>query len=361
MRANKLIALMASVAIFAMGCSKKAEVELKTVSDIHSEKGIPVKTVSMEPQEIENWTTYNSDVEGFQHVEVFGLLHDNIKKVNVKIGDIVKEGQIVAEYAIDSPTAQFQQAKLSLENSKKMYDRMKEVYAGGGISQQDLDNLETQYKVALENYNSMAQMVKVEAPISGKVTEVSVDNGDLVSPATAICKIATTSTLKTSIQVDEEEIFNYKVNDPAHITWSALPNKTFNGKVSKVSMSANPELRSFTVEISIENNQDLLKPGAFVDIKVRTFKSEPTLSLDRLSILEEDNKSYVYVLDQNEARKQTVKTGRDINGIVEIIAGLHEGDEVISEGLTLIEDGSKVNVVEKIFTKNKNLSPKQIM
>jgi len=247
-----LVAVMAML----MSCSdSKADIgKVETISDIQKREGMPVRVLPVVKSSMEKWADYSGDLEGTEQVTVFSLMGDDLKNVNVNTGDIVGKNEVIAAFSKESPSAQYRQARINKETVEKTYKRMKNVFESGGISQQNLDEVEAQYKVAVENFKATSRMIEVKSPIAGVVVDVFVDKGERVGPQTPICKVAKISELKTTIYVDESDIVNFAKGQDVVVTWDALKNQKFHGAIKKISLSADPKKRGFAVEVVIENH-----------------------------------------------------------------------------------------------------------
>ncbi len=340
------IIAIALMLVLLVGCSSEEVQQPKSIADIQEAEGIPVKIDKVKTSKLERWEEFQSTLEGAKESEVFGLLSDNLFRINVSLGDYVEAGEVIAEYSTESPTAKYTQAFLAKDIAEKTYNRMLTVYNAGGISRQDLDNVKTQYDVAIQDFRAVSKMVKVQAPISGIVSEINYDEGDFCSPSSPLAKIVDSSVLKATITVDETKINNFKKNLPAVISWDAIGGKTFKGKVTAISLSANPQKRGFAVDVMINNHNNELKAGAFVTVKVNTKTNAEAIIINRLSVVTENNKDYVYVVKNDKAVKQKVVTGDVVSDKIEIISGLTLNDSYVVEGQSRVKDGIKVNIVK---------------
>ncbi len=341
---KKLFILAITLMMMLMGCSDEAE-QPKSIQDIQAAQGIPVSIEKVESVKLEQWEEFQTTLEGAKEANVFGLLNDNLESVTVKLGDYVEEGDIVAEYATDSPTAQYTQALLAKQNAEKLFNRMQVVYNAGGISKQELDNIQTQYDVSVENLNSVSKLVRVEAPIAGRVTEINYDPGDFCSPATPIVRIVNTRTLRATIDVDETRINRFKKHQTVMISWDAVPNKEFRGTITGIALSANPKKRGFAVDIKVNNASDQLRAGAFVTASINTNTTPDAVVVNRLSVINENEKDYIFVIEDNKAEKREVKTGIVVSDKIEITSGLTTNENYVFEGQSRLQNGSKVNII----------------
>ncbi|MFC1852455.1 efflux RND transporter periplasmic adaptor subunit [candidate division CSSED10-310 bacterium] len=347
---KRIVSFIFILSLTSAGCSKDNKsvdkLKAKPISQIQEEIGIPVRVTPVKLTRLEKWQTYTGDVEGAEQVTVFGALGDIIDKVHVKTGEQVNKDQVVASYETDNPTARYRQAQIALTDSEKFYQRMKAVYDADGISQQKMDNLESQYKLAQENFKATAKLINVKSPIAGVVVDVFVEDGEPLKPGGEICKVARISRLKTTVSVDENDVYHFKKGQDVHITWSAVPQEMFTGKIQKISLSVDPKLRSFTVEIMIENEKGRLRPGAFVNVAIRTLNKHDVITVARHVVTRNEDKASVFVVENKKAIKKEIKLGQESGNIVEVTAGLIPGDLLVVEGHTLLRDQNKVNIVK---------------
>ena len=337
-----LIISLIIISLVIAGCGNDAsqtdKLEAKPISQIQEENGMPVRVKEVKPTTLENWKTYSGDLEGAEQVIVKGMLGDNIQQINVKIGDRVEKDQVVAVYETDNPTANYRQAKIALENTEKLYNRMKAVFAEGGISQQDMDNIESQYKVAQENFNATEKLIRVKSPIKGIVVDVFVEPGEPVKSGDKICKIAQINKLRAKVYVDEIDMNEFHLGQTVQIKWNALPDEAFEGTIHKISISADPEKRGFMVEALINNENDKLRPGAFVNVAIQTINKQDVIIADRQVILRDGAEKFVFVAADNKALKRAVQTGQEAADDLEIVSGLTPGELLIIEGQSLLSD-----------------------
>ena len=188
--------------------------------------------------------------------------------------------------------------------------------------------------------------IKILAPISGTVTEINFKPGDNVEPGDAVAIIADFSSLKTKINVSENDIQDFYVGMPVNVRWRALPDSIFIGKVSKVSLSANPNTRSFEVEIIIPNPKNQLKPGTVVTVDVMANEIKNAITVPKLILRELGGKKYVFVVENGKAVRRFVKTGIESGIRTQILSGLKLGEQLVIEGQESITDGVKVNIID---------------
>ena len=348
MKKTYLITLLSLLILLLTSCAEEEAVTQKdtSIEALQKAQGIPVKIATIKKQDITQWDEYSGTLSGFEEVSAFGMLGDNYAKVNVEVGDLVKKNDILAEFSTDFPGANYKQAKIGYETVEKTYNRMKKVFDSGGISQQQLDEVEAQYKIAKENFNATKQLVKVISPTSGVVVSVNFDKGAKNDPKKPFCSIIKTGKLKTNIFIEEEKIAAYSKGQKVRLKWDGIKDKEFVGVINKISMSSNPKMRGFSIEILVNNKSEELMPGIFVYVYTPHFTKKDIIVIPRESVFKESGKDYVYVANSTAAKKKEITLGKNIGNTIEIVKGLSVGDKLISEGRALLKEGSKIKVIE---------------
>jgi RND family efflux transporter MFP subunit len=343
-----LTILLITFLIFLFSCGKKKESvsQEKNAEELRAERGFPVKTATIEGETIAKELRYTGILEGVKQSRATSALADELAGIYVSVGDRVEKDQLIAEFDEDSPAAGFLQAKSAYDIAEKTYNRMKKLYEVGGISEQQLDEAETQFEVAKANLEATKKMIKILAPISGVVTEVNFRVGDNVAPGDPVAVIADFSQLKTTINIIESDIKDFSVGMPVDVRWRAMPDSTFTGRVSKVSLSANPDTRTFDVEVIIPNPRNILKPGTVVTVEIMANEVKNAIVVPKLIIRDMEEKEYVFVVKDGKAQMRFIQPGIDTGTRVQVLEGLALGEQLVVEGYESITDGVKVNVVD---------------
>jgi RND family efflux transporter MFP subunit len=259
------------------------------------------------------------------------------------VGDYVKEDQILLTFPTDNPGAQFHQAKVGYENAKLAYDRISNMYKTGGISKQQLDNAKANFDVAEANWDAAQQTVIVKAPISGYVTKVNVMPTDNVKRDAELFTISRMDKMKARVWISEKDARIVTSGMPAVAIWNDIQ---IEGKVVEVDMALNQKHQAFGAVVEFKNPQKILKFGIMVDVHIQTYMNPNAIVIEMKNILKENGQDYVYVAENNQAVKQPITVGRGYKLNVEVLEGLKSGDNLIVEGLMLLDPGAKLRIIE---------------
>lgn len=339
---KKYYIIILSFFVLLNSCMKEKTEPPKNLEQIRAEEGLPVEIKVIQKSEFKKELTFYSTIYGINEAFEPVKISDRIIKINTKIGDYVKEGQILIQFPKDNPNLQYEQAKSALDIAEKTLNRMKELLAAGEISQQNYDNTLTQYQIAKRNFESIDQLVNVRAPISGTVISLPYRVGDVPKHDTKLFTIAQTNKMLAKVKVSDSEIGYIKKGAPAYAKWNG---QTFNGRVKDISLSIDPETKSFRVDVEIDNPKNVLKSGMTLDISIKTENKSDIISIERNLIIKEGNKNYVFVDNNGIAKKKEVSLGSDFGIFTEILSGLDEGDKLINCCTTFLEDGMKIKVI----------------
>ncbi|MGI6187770.1 MAG: efflux RND transporter periplasmic adaptor subunit, partial [Brevibacillus sp.] len=183
----------------------------------------------------------------------------------------------------------------------------------------------------------------VTAPISGFVSAVNGQVGEMASPQAPVVTIVDTDPLIVKANLSEEEVTSVKKGDKVKIQISAI-SKELDGTVSAISPVMDQTLRAYPVEIALAKQDASLKADMVVSIQFAHQQTNSMLVVPLKAVFDENGKRFVYKLEGDTAKKVEVQTGIESSDLVEVKAGLKEGEQIVVRGQTLLKDGAKVNV-----------------
>ena len=291
-----------------------------------------------------------------------------ITAVQVKVGDYVNQGQpllAIESTDADAAVATHQQAlaavtlaKSALAKAQKDLDRQKDLYEHGVTPQKEVFNTQAiavqaqatveQSQAAVEQAKRKLQMlgigagsygqrVTVNAPISGKVLELTVVNGEFRNDLSAsLMTIADLSSVWVTSDVPESAIRLVKLGEGVSIELAAYPGETFRGRVTQIGDTVDPLTRTVKVRAEIANSHGRLKPEMFGNIQLaEQIESKPTVAASAI-IAGEGRSSVWRQTGPGTFEKVTVTTATLTGNRVAILTGLGPKDRVVVEGVMLL-------------------------
>ena len=335
--------IIAGAVIAATGCGntgKKAEEQ--PVAAVETAPTVSVIQVSK--REVPQEATYTSTVMPYVKNNIVPQAGGRITKINVEIGDFVKEGQVLAE--IDK--AQLLQAQLQLQNQEVELQRLKSLYEEGGLSQSDYDAIQMQYNVLKTQVENLVENTTLRSPINGVVTARNYDVGDMYAMSMPIFTVEQIVPVKLLVGISETDYSKVKKGDSVEVTADAIPGKTFYGKINRIYPTVDPTTRTFTAEVKIDNSYKTLRPGMFVRATVN-FGTNNNVVIPDVAVVKQQGSGerFVYVLNEDNTVSYTkVTLGRRMGAEYEVLEGIADGAKVVIGGQIRLKDGIKVIVNE---------------
>lgn len=341
---SSLVAL-SLIPIIIVGCQGKTEekVESKNILELDT---VAVNVVNIVYRDITLSKTYTGSLEGEEQAYVVAKISERIIDIKVRVGDYVEKGRLVVE--LDKVgAASYYQAEAGYLNSKKDLERMQALYSEGAISQQMVDGTQTAFNIAKANYDASKSLVELTAPISGVVTEINGEAGDLAMPGGRIVTIAKINRLKAVFNVGEQDIMSLIVNQPIEVFSELKPDLVMKGKVIQISKSADVESRTFEINGLIPNSNDKwFKPGMFCRVRIILKNQKGSLAVPSNSIITTGNDRGVYIVDNGKAYFRKVTLGIKDDTYTEILNGAKENEKVVTVGMNNLKDGIPINIVK---------------
>ncbi|MDR0721684.1 MAG: efflux RND transporter periplasmic adaptor subunit [Treponema sp.] len=193
------------------------------------------------------------------------------------------------------------------------------------------------------------------APIAGTIVALPAQVGMTISQSLPLARIAGGNALELRVYVAERFISKIALRQPCEITLDAYPGELFRGSVVEISPVVDPASRTMEVKINVENRNAQLKSGMFAKVKIVTERKDRIVKLPAGALVQRFGKTYVFTAETDPrdpafrvARQKVVVPGILVDGVAEIQEGLAPDEEVIIRGQTLLEDGSRINVIDRV-------------
>ncbi len=333
-----LLAALLLVSCGEMSRTKRSGQEAQ--GEVVEKSKVRVEEVRLVP--VDEVTTFTATVEADKVNNITPAMGGRIREIKVDVGSRVSKGQVLVK--MDQATLSQQQTQVA--TLRRDYERYKELYEVGGISKQQIDQIKAQLDVAEYALSSLDENTTLTAPISGIVTARNYDPGD-VAMQIPILTIESIHPVKVKVNVSESYYNRVTKGMPVEVKADALGDALFQGSVSLIHPTIDPVSHTFTVEVSVANSEQLLRPGMFARVRMNFGTNERPLLPD-YAVLKQlgSNDRYVFVENEGKAIYTPVELGIRLDDKYEIISGLQPGDKVIVHGNTGLIDGDEVEVVQ---------------
>lgn len=333
---KKSILLLAALA--AVACGNQGETQ-KAPEVVTPNVEVATAVSRDVPQE----NVYASTIQAYAVNNIAPQTAGRIRKINVEVGDYVVKGQILAEM----DRLQLEQTELQVQNDDIEYERLKGLYAEGGVSQSDFETAELGYKLRKSNLANLRENTILRSPITGYVSARNFDAGDLFSMSAPLFTVQQVTPVKLLVGISESEYTKIRKGDKVSITVDAIPGQEFYGKVDRLYPTIDPATHTFKAEVVVPNTDRVLRPGMYARVTVNFGTRRSIIVPDKALVKQEGTGTrFIYVLRaDNTVSYLPVTVGRHIGQEYEVLSGLEEGARVVVKGQALLRDGVKVNVL----------------
>jgi len=312
---------------------------------------VPVKVITLNKKLITRSLEFVTSFEPFEEVYLAPATPGRIERIFVEPGDRVNKGDLLVKM---DPT-QYNQLLVQVKNLEVEFKRIDTLYKLKSVSQQQYDQIKTQYEVSKTNLEYLRDNVFLKAPFTGIIADKYYKDGELFTSAPntaagkpAIIYLVNINPLKAYVSVPEKY---YPIVDKGlevYVKSDVYPDKVFKGKVNKKYPVIDQTTRTFKVEIYVPNNQAILRPGMFGRV-IMNLSLEKAMVVPAIAILklQGSNEKFLFVEENGVAKRLVVQIGQRFDDEVEVISDeLKEGDKIIISGQAKLIDGMKVNVVD---------------
>jgi membrane fusion protein (multidrug efflux system) len=339
-----LFTAIAAGSTLISGCGV-GEASVPDADTIEAAMPVPVQTIS--PFRSDIYATYSAtaSIASDADAPVTARAAGEVVKLAAEEGDRVEAGQVLARLDGERLRLEMLAAKANLERASKEFKRNEDLHKRGLVSaamfdglRYDLESLQATYELKRLNYDYSS----IRAPISGIVSSREIKQGQHMDIGQVAFRITETSELIAYLQIPQAELSKFTAGHTATLEVAAMPNQRFAATIARISPTIDASNGTFRATAIINNVDGELAPGMFGRFTVAYEKHGDALLVPTDAILDEDDESTVYVVQDGEVVRRTVKTGVENDGRVEILDGLLENEQVVVVGHSGLRDGSKV-------------------
>ena len=339
-----LLTLILSSTALINGCGV-GEASVADADAIQAATAVPVETAT--PFRSDIYATYaaSASIASDADAPVPARVAGEIVELLVEEGDRVDAGQVLARLDGDRLRLEMLAAKANLERAQKDYERNTDLHKRGLVSSAlfeglefDLASLQATYDLKRLNYDYS----NIRATISGVVSSREVKEGQNLAVGQVAFRITETTELVAYLQIPQSELSKFTAGHEATVEVASMPNFDFAATIVRISPTIDARNGTFRATALIDNADGDLAPGMFGRFTIAYEKHANALVIPANALLDEDEETTVYVVQNNEVIRRSVEVGIEENGRVEILDGLRDDDQVVVVGHSGLRDGSKV-------------------
>lgn len=293
----KSIILCAALLSYFTSCSKENGGEIP--EDTETLQKVAVKAEKLERHTMRTYVELNGSIAAKNSVQVYPLISGKVAGSKVNLGSSVKKGDILVLVDASGPGQYF-------------------------------------------------QMSQVVAPISGSVVSIPPKNGQKVTSDTPLLTIGDLSELEIKTYLPEKYFSMLKKGQKAEVRVASQPDEVFSASVQGISPVVDESSRTVETILKLDEPDKRITAGMFSKIKLYLREYENSLSVREEALSEREGKRVIFTIgEEGKAQSHEVREGISVDGRVQILSGVSEGELVITEGVSSVQDRMEVTVISE--------------
>ena len=325
------------------------------IANLDTNENLPlVTTFEVQPQVFNHYLDLQGNVKTRENVLLYPEMAGTLLTVKVKKGARVSKGQILAVIDNGGMSNQLSQLKTQAALAQTTFERQATLWEqkiGSEIQYlQSKAQAEAQANAVLQLEKVLAK-AQITAPFSGVIDQVLKDPGTVVSPGNGseVFRLINLSNMYIEVDVPEGYLGAVTKGKKAGVYFPVLQDSV-NAVVRETGNYINPNNRSFSAEIAVENPNGSIKPNLNARVHINDYTNENALLIPQ-SVISENaaGEQYAYVAELNNgeaiAKRHIITTGKTQGDFVEITSGINAGDLIIKEGARSVKDAQAVKIL----------------
>ncbi len=369
MRKLVVVAMVLFLTVFIMDCGKgglenagkgkAADTSKKTDKPTQDQNdptkaddtdAVPVQVINPRYGDISSYLLFSSNIDSEKMVDIYPMTTGIIEAIRFDEGDPVKKGDILAVLDDREASINEQKARINYQQLKMQFARQQEIFDKHLISKEDYERLKLnleQARLDWEQRRLLLSYTRIVTPISGVVNKRYIKVGNKINTAQLAFSVVEDREKIAVVNIPEQEKPHIFLEQKALITarLHQVP-----GFVKRLSPAIDPESGTFKVTLQVNDRDNVLAVGQFVNVRIIKKVHQNVLLLEKEALIYEGGKVYIFVLDEkNKARKKEVKVGFDDGSQIEVVTGLSDDRErVVTAGKSSLKNDTLVKIVEPV-------------
>ncbi|BBH52973.1 efflux RND transporter periplasmic adaptor subunit [Fluviispira sanaruensis] len=319
----------------------------------------PPQAVSVAIAKSDTWQPFLYSVgnlKAVDGVEISSEVSGQVKAIYFKSGEFVKKGQALVQLDDASEQAQLRDISAQLQLAKVTDMRTKKLFTQGATSQASVDDSSSktkQLKANFENISSAIAKKLIRAPFSGKIGIKLINVGQYISPGLSCASLQSSHILNVQFTLPQQEVSKIALRQEVLVVSDAYPNLNFKGTITAIDSKIDESTRTIEAQATIENIDNKLLPGMFVNAKIFLPAIPNTITLPQTAITYTLYGDSAFLVRLNDKKSETgqelgtvsrilVKTGEKRDNTVVILEGIKAGDMIVISGQLKLVDGTSI-------------------
>lgn len=312
-----------------------------------------VTTFKVKDTVFSRFVAIQGNVETSENILIFPEYQGVLSSVNVRQGQQVSKGQVLARIDDGGLSSQLAQLETQYALAKTTYERQQRLWDQQIGSEIQLLQAKTNMEAtesSVKQLRSQLSKTTIRAPFSGVIDEIITEQGQVVGPGgNALMRLVNLKDMRVKAAVPENYLQSVSKGSAVQVSFPAIQT-VVDGEISAVGSYINPTNRTFQIEVEIPNTEQKIKPNMMASLQINDYTSENTIAIPTNCIQENAvGEKFVFILNDIEENHATVtrtqiETGKKSNGFIEVLSGLTDSDIIVKDGALTLKDGARITV-----------------
>ncbi len=317
--------------------------------------GLPVETAIVQEKSLAKELSTIGTLRANEAVILKPEISGRIETIHAAEGSMVKKGELIISLDSRIYEAELKQAEAALNLAQTSYNRARLLKEKGAGTVSNFDTMKAALNVAqaqVDLARARLEKTTITAPFDGIIGLRKISPGDYVNAGQELVGFSSNNPIKLDFSLPENYSAALKAGGQIIVTVDAITERKFSGTIYAIDPQIDPSSRNIQMRALLANDDGLLKPGIFARVAVAIAASQTALFIPESALMPRGDENFVMkILPDKKTLSAKVKTGRRIDGEVEIIEGLAAGEMVISAGHMKVRDGQEVTIIANEINK----------
>jgi membrane fusion protein, multidrug efflux system len=369
---KKIFFTVLGILLLSGGIGGIKALQIKKMIDQGKAMTFPPEVVTAAEVQKSSWESTLSGVGSLtavQGVTIAAELPGKIVRIAFEPGSKVQAGDLLIKQDTTTEEAQLRSAEAQIAQAQNNFNRIEQLYSRNAISRADFDNAEAQLKANKAQADAIRTAIAkktIHAPFSGRLGIRLINLGEILKEGTAIVSLQTLSPIFANFQLPQHQLGQIALGHLVRISSDALPGKALTGRITAINPQVDSVTRNISLQATLENGEEHLRPGMFVNVQVVLPKENEVLAIPTTAVLYAPYSDSVFVITEKNdeqsgqavkvANQQFVRLGEKRGDYIAVLSGLSERDQVVTTGVFKLRNGQAV-VINNTLAPAFNLAP----
>lgn len=344
-KALYIIIPLALIAIVVIKLKNNKEITQSKVYQYDKEQVINVQVDTLQIENVNAEFSYSGTFEPNKETKISAEIQGKINEVLVDAGSVVNKGQSLVQLDNSLLKLQLQTIEVQIEGLEADVNRYTILAKADAIQGVQLEKSLLGLKSAKVQKATLLEQISkttIKAPFNGVVTAKLSEEGAFAAPGVPLLQITDITNLKFTVNVPENELSKFKLNQNYSLTVDAYSEILLTGKTTMIGSKANMG-SSFPVQFTVNNTSDLkIKSGMFGKVNLKNDTQEKGIIIPASAIVGTANQPQVYLIKNGKSVLQNITISKKIQNKAIVSIGLNEGDVIVTNGFINLFDGANI-------------------